>query len=96
MLKEIDFCFILIHDIEAEPRQKQHLDVLLRSTIVCIKVAMDPHVPDSVYQSIIDCAPKISEEILGSNPMYVILLDHKLAQFIHSKTSVWIGVHQEH
>ena len=32
VLKATDFCFLLIQDIEAEPKVKKHLDVLLQST----------------------------------------------------------------
>ena len=32
MLKATDFCFLLIQEIEAEPRVKQHPNVLLQST----------------------------------------------------------------
>ena len=32
VLKATDFCFLLIQDIEAKPKVKQHPDVILRST----------------------------------------------------------------
>ena len=32
VLKATDFCFLLIQDIEADPKVKQHPEVLLRST----------------------------------------------------------------
>jgi len=32
VLKETDFCFLLIQDIEAKTKEKQHREVLLRST----------------------------------------------------------------
>ena len=39
VLKATDFCFLLIHEIEAEPRLKQHPDVLLRSTTLPAQLA---------------------------------------------------------
>jgi len=34
VLKEIEFCFLLIQDIEEEPKENQHPKVLLRSSTV--------------------------------------------------------------
>jgi len=64
--------------------------------LVNIRITMEPQIPNSVSQSIGDCAPKISQDILGSNPMYVMRLDHELTQCIHCKAYVQMGVHQEH
>ena len=32
VLKATDFCFLLIQDIEVDPKVKQHLEVILQST----------------------------------------------------------------
>ena len=39
VLKATDFCFLLIHDIEADPSVKQHPYVLLRSTTLLAQSA---------------------------------------------------------
>ena len=39
-------------------------------------------------QHMVDCAPKISQEILGTNPVNVMRLDHILTQRVHCKTYV--------
>jgi len=44
VLKAIDFCFLLIQDIEADPKEKQHPKVLLQSTTL-------PAQSTSVYPS---------------------------------------------
>jgi len=40
VLKAIDFCFLLIQDIEADPKVKQHSEVLLRSTTLPAQLAL--------------------------------------------------------
>ena len=92
VLKATDFCFLLIQDIEAEPKEKQHLEVLLRNIII----TMQSYISDSVSQSMSDCAPKISQKILGTNRMCVMRLNHILAQCVNCKAYVRKGVHQEH
>ena len=57
---------------------------------------MKPQIPCIVSQTIVDCAPKISPKILDNNPIYVMRLDLKLTQCIHSEAYVRTKVYQEH
>ena len=58
-------------------------------------ITMKPHISGSVSQSMSDCASKISQKILGGDPMYIMRLNHVLAQCVNCKTYVWMRFHQE-
>ena len=57
VLKATDFCFLLIPDIEADPKVKQHPEVLLRSTTLLAQSA-------SVYPS------SLTSPAVYLNPLY--------------------------
>lgn len=98
VLKETDFCFLLIQYIEVDPKEKQHPDVLFRSTTLLAQSASEypcslKTVPKSVSQSIVDCAPEISQDIPDNNPMNVMRLNHKLTQRVQNEAYVRTGVY---
>ena len=66
-----DFYFLLIHDIEAESKENQHSEVIFLHAAcpISIRIIMQLHISGSVSQSMRDCAPKISQKILGTNPV---------------------------
>jgi len=65
LLREIDFCFLLIQEIEADPNEKQHQDMLLRSTTLSAQSA-------SVYTYSLKF-PVLGSYIIGMSVIYVLL-----------------------
>ena len=92
VLKATDFCFLLIRT-QGEATSRCALAIHHIANPIGISISMEFQTPDSVSQRMVDCAPKISQQILGTNPVNVMRINHMLTQSVHYKTCVRTGVH---
>ena len=58
-----------------------------------ISISMESRIPSILSQPMVNCAPKIFQQILGTNPVNVMRINHMLTQSVHCKTYVRTGVH---
>ena len=79
--------------IQREPALRSALVILHTACPDNIRIIMQFHIFGCVSQSMRDCAPKISQKILGTNP---VRLNQIWAHHANCKTYVWTEVHQEH